>query len=469
MSAISSQAGPSITGVVSAAFTPSSAHFSSSAFTPSSIFTVSTTFRPSSTKPLSSAVRTSLRFPSSVVALSTSLPLPSQSVILAAGGQASKSNSGLNAGEIAAIAACSLIIFLGLIMCILFFFFRRRQHRQSGYQSGPPPRAIGSMEKYREDGSQYAPQRSSYFGHRKSSSSETRGTAPLLMFHSRTNSDDDREAQTYHERPMSPFINGDDEMVNIPPRSAVSYGNTAPFAQSQENNLDSVSLLPSTQPTLRPTSLPPLIIPEQAPPPSTVPEQAPPSRRPSRGKQSVRNSRRASNVVDAGYDSDDSASLYSQASASTLVPSSKSLSATWQSVNEPSLHRSLPPTTVPLPSIPQSPSNIGAGPEFDQRTPIKQLLPPGLRQEEEEQAELQREHTAFVAQLLKSRQRNSRNPVPPTRSSSTVSHIERKDSIKPVFPLSEEDGSRSRSRRGRLTRDIPPAMPPSRQPSFDSF
>jgi hypothetical protein len=119
-----------------------------------------------------------------------------------------------------------------------------------------------------------------------------------------------------------------------------------------------------------------------------------------------KDSRRSSRSID----SDDSASLYSEASASTPYASKP-----FQETNVPPLIS--PGFTSPTHSPPT----------------ISLSAPPPLLRLDEDEAEGDETEVYNVAKLIHSRLQ--RAPDPPSRNSSIVSHIERSGSIKPVLPV----------------------------------
>ncbi|PPR02553.1 hypothetical protein CVT26_012023 [Gymnopilus dilepis] len=224
--------------------------------------------------------------------------------------------------------------------------------------------------------------------------------------------------------------------------------------------------------------------------------QHPPSRRSS--KATRRSSRRAFADVNAnanGYDSDDSESMYSQASApaSASAPSlisSKSVKSIYG--RQSRTGQGLMPQTSGnaglgigvLPPIPQSPfatqsvgartsgsgEGNGSASQRDSLATVRASLattaststsqPTGLDRsadldDEDEGNPLSNPDKAmYVAKLLQSRQKNTAlqpaAPGTPSRSSSLVSHIERTGSIRPVLALdSVEEQSEAGSTLGR--------------------
>ncbi|PPQ84388.1 hypothetical protein CVT25_013049 [Psilocybe cyanescens] len=346
------------------------------------------------------------------------------------------SSSGLGQGEIALIATGSLLFLLGLAACIIVFL-RRRHRRLSDGQSGAGSKSNGFEEKYADE-AQYTP----YSAYRKSLSDP--GMAPLLRIPSigqlsKIHSESDAESHLYQDGPLSPFTN---EGESAPQTNAVSLAGAIPSRQSQDGHLEAVSLLPVAGPSSSRSvpKLPSLQIPEYS---------IPSARRQSRSKSPAQ---RTPDVHDPSYDSDDSASLYSQASASTLRTTKSYATtrhSTMQTIQYPSML---------LPSIPQSPSNK---PPVPIRTgePMRESVaalqnPPEFNlgqdsREEDSNGGLGAEETLLVAKLLQSRQSRVPNAAP-TRNSSIVSHIERADSIKPALGR----GAGSRFKRAKRARDM---------------
>ncbi|KAH9485838.1 hypothetical protein JR316_0002753 [Psilocybe cubensis] len=354
----------------------------------------------------------------------------------------SSSSSGLGQGEVALIAGGSLLFLLGLAAAIIIFL-RHRRNRALG-RSGSRSKQNGFEEKYADE-AQYT----SYSVYRKSLSDP--GMAPLLRIPSigqlsKIHSDSDAESHLYQDGPHSPFTN---EGENVAPTHAVTMAESTPPRPSQDGQFEAVSLIPvvGTSSTSRSVpKLPPLQIPEYR----TTP---PPVRGSSlRSKSPVQQA--PLEVHDSGCDSDDSASLYSQASASTQR-TTRSYAALRQGVI-PTLQY----PSMPLPSIPQSPSHKPSG-AVNPAQPIRESVtvntlptPPefGITQNdkvEEANGGIEVDETLFVAKLLQSRQSRVPNAVP-TRNASIVSHIERADSIKPALGR----GAGSRHKRARRARDV---------------
>lgn len=376
----------------------------------------------------------------------------------------SNSNRVLNAVEVGTISAAAVVVLLGLLALIWFLVRRRRSKKKRNCPSNQ-----NTDEKYAED-TKFFPDKLS---------SENTGKTPLLQvpsLHSRGNSsstDSDVESQYYQDGRSSPYLassfssHEDNVIVHQPPDVLhnIPLDDTPTAAQSHEGYMHPAALTPSA--SYRPVSQyepfqPPHSQPSQAQTqPPAKPVAQPPSRRPSR-KQSVRTSpmpRHASPALydphptDAGYDSDDSASLYSQASASTRYTSQTRLSTVaLSSINNPGM-------TSYMPTIPQSPAHPSSSSAV------------GDRQGSQEGG-LTTEEVVMVATLLKSRQRKTSNPDPPSRSDSVVSHIERKGSIKPAKTIIDSEGYTSRRLRSKYlekkrgsTSYVPPSpLPDSSQP-----
>jgi len=196
----------------------------------------------------------------------------------------------------------------------------------------------------------------------------------------------------------SRFINGEDGITQIPVSHAVSFANATPNAQPEENILDSASLLPYLSRSTSEKHLPNIPI---------APDTSPPTRRSSRRKK-PRN--------ESGYDSNDSDSMYSQASASTVQfhdgPSTSAI-------------HELPASLAAATNFP--PSSSQQMPNLPVATTVE---------DESEENRMTDENNILVARLLMSRTKHA--PLRPARNSSIVSHIERSGSIKPVVE-SESD------------------------------
>jgi hypothetical protein len=312
------------------------------------------------------------------------------------------SKVGLNTLQITAIAVGSSILVLALVAGIVYWLFVRREKRR---QSAAATRTLGATEKYGQD-SEYTPT----FSYNQIPKDHG-GTDPLIKSPtarsraisglSYISSQYDNESRRFpsEDAPSSRFINGEDEIIQIPLSHAISLSDAIPNAQPDESLLDSASLLPYL--TRSPSKhLPDLPI---------APDTSPPTRRSSRRKNP--NPWRGS-----GYDSDETDSMYSQASAST-VKLYDAPSAT--AIHE--LPASLVPATTFTPSSSQQMPYI----------PVTITL-----EDEHEQKQLADENNLLVARLLMSRTKNA--PGQPSRNSSIISHIERSGSIKPV--LESESG-----------------------------
>ncbi|KIM36867.1 hypothetical protein M413DRAFT_448806 [Hebeloma cylindrosporum] len=324
----------------------------------------------------------------SIAATQTSQPQTSQ--------QSSKSE--LTTLQIAAIAIGSSLLVLALVAGLAYLLFVRREKRR---RSGTTPKTPGATEKYGED--------SEYTLSYNQTPRDHGGTAPLLKSptgRSRAvsglsfiSSQYDNESRRFpsQDGPSSRFINGEDEITQTPLSHAVSLADATPNAQpeenqyaQEENHLDSATLLPYLSPS---TSSPHLAV---------VPDTSPPTRRSSRRKNPWNGS---------GYDSDDSDSMYSQASASTVR-----------------LHDA--PSTSAIHALPAS---VAAAPDFipSSSQQIPHLSIGTALEDESEQNRMAEEHSILVARLLMSRTKHA--PGQPSRNSSVISHIERSGSIKPVL------------------------------------
>ncbi|KAF8901930.1 hypothetical protein CPB84DRAFT_1777040 [Gymnopilus junonius] len=451
---------------------------------------------------------------------------------------ASDNGSTWTPGEIALVAVCSFVVVLAVVACILVVVIRRRMakkklQREFDFVVQPPDAApnrnsIGSVEKYgygwRSEGGSSGKVRmspSKYLagvagGHQRSLSAgvqaeaETRGTAPLLSRKIRPMSSRHSHDAVYDDdEPPSPYDDGndnDDEDVHRrgseyhEPRTPLGPSSAAvPLLASASSPalVTSASRLnvPAPPTSWRPpSSIPPIPpVPTSPPPPSPAQQQLmqdlqsvenlysvqlqpqSPSRRSS--KATRRSSRRAFadiNVNADGYNSDDSESMYSQASApvsasaSSLI-SSKSVRPIYGRQSRAGQELVPPPSGTAagpggLPSIPQSPSGgsvYGKGDESQRQSVVTIRPAPSTsmvlsQTEEEEESVLSNpDQAALVAKLLQSRQKNiardgdldaGQDPSTPTRSSTLVSHIERNGSIKPALALeSVEEASETSS------------------------
>ena len=310
------------------------------------------------------------------------------------------SKVGLNTLQITAIAVGSSILVLALVAGIVYWLFVRREKRR---QSAAATRTLGATEKYGQD-SEYTPTFSYNQIPKDHGGSDPLFKSPtarsrVISGLSYISSQYDNESRRFpsEDAPESRFINGEDEIIQSPLSYAISLSDAIPKAQQEESFLDSASLLPYL--TRSPSKhLPDLPI---------VPDTSPPIRRSSRRKNPWSGS---------GYDSDETDSMYSQASAST-VKFYDAPPAT--AIHE--LPTSLAPATNSSPSSSQQMPYI----------PIAITL-----DDEHEQKRLADENNLLVARLLMSRTKNA--PGQPSRNSSIISHIERSGSIKPV--LDSESG-----------------------------
>ena len=170
---------------------------------------------------------------------------------------------------------------------------------------------------------------------------------------------------------------------------------------------------------------------------------------PSNRKHSMKRkaSRRLSKTCDSDWETDDSASLYSEASASASTHSSISSVGTI----------TLPPPVPPIPlhfsepreaTLPEAVDAIVSPPRWEEAiiktSPTIPLLThvPTLKFNREE-GEDNPTQIHNVAKLLHSRQSRLPQPHPPSRNSSIVSHIERSGSIRPALLPTGEEGSES--------------------------
>ena len=305
----------------------------------------------------------------------------------------------------------------------------------------------------------------------------TKITLPFL----RTSFDDIRRTSRYssefvhyQDSPPSPFVNGEVETTHQPLAHAISLADATPFAEHMdEAQLDAApAALPNPHPYMNPSQLPPISIPSS---------YRPPVRKPTTGKRvSRRSSKHTYRAIDNGDQSDvDSASMYSQASAYTV----HSVMSPEDPVASPS-HSGPFSAPLPTPTLIAHDRNsnastirpgdlaraMSAGEAAAAPAVLLQRAPsePGT----DTTGELSRENTAVVAQLLKSR---SRGDMPPARSASIVSHIERQGSIRPALGA---DGARDiRSLRalrksrggGSAGKMTPPVSPSNTSPPTDGL
>ena len=182
----------------------------------------------------------------------------------------------------------------------------------------------------------------------------------------------------------------------------------------------------------------------------------------SNGERSIKRavSRKSSKPPDSAWETDDSASLYSAASASASHYFSKS-----------SLEPVKPPPVPPIPiqftsptqsTLPKGTDVIVIAHRRDEEKiitkspPLLSLSLPSLKfngDNVEEVEEDENETQIYnVAKLLHSRQSKLPKDVP-SRNSSIVSHIERSGSIRPVISPTDEDSYRPRYYRLKQKRD----------------
>ncbi|KAF4621090.1 hypothetical protein D9613_001171 [Agrocybe pediades] len=345
----------------------------------------------------------------------------------------------LSAVEIGTISGASAVVFLGLL-ALIWLLVRRRRSQQKGHC--PSDHKLDTDDKYPED-RKFFPSKLS---------TENAGRTPLLQvpsLHSRGNSntDSDLESQYYQDGRSSPYLassvssHEDNVIFHQPPDvlHTVPLDDDPASAQLPDDYQHPAALTPSAR--YRPVSQ---FVPYHEPQPQVDPAPpvkpaAPqlPSRRASRKQSVKRNTNPPPSVPlydphtaspnDAAYDSDDSASLYSQASASTRFTSQSRQSTTLLSAANG--------TMTYMPTIPQSPAQLSSS-----RATAGQ---------EQSQEGLTSHDTILVATLLKSRQRRTSSPEPPSRSDSVVSHIERKGSIRPAATIIESEGYTTRKFRSK--------------------
>lgn len=188
----------------------------------------------------------------------------------------------------------------------------------------------------------------------------------------------------------------------------------------------------------------------------------------SNGERSTKRavSRKSSKPTDSGWETEnDSASLYSVASASASNYFSNS-----------SLETIKPPPVPPIPiqftspiqsTLPKGTDTIVRRDEENLITKSPPLLSPSLpslKFNEDNGVEVEEDETQIynVAKLLHSRQ--SRVPDAPSRSSSIVSHIERSGSIRPIS-LTNEESYRPRYYRLKQKRDTKDSYTPNLSPT----
>lgn len=355
---------------------------------------------PSAFSPATVTVTLSSSSPSETLHPSTVTTVVSTTASTQTTGQPQSSSQsskvGLNTLQITAIAVGSSVLVLALVAGIAYWLFVRREKRR---QSAAAARTLGATEKYGPD-SDYTPT----FSYNQIPKDHG-GTYPLLKSptaHSRANSglsyissQYDNESRRFpsEDVPSSQFINGEDEIIQIPLSHAISFSDATPNAQPRESLLDSASLLPYLSRSISEKHLPDIPI---------APDTSPPTRR---------SSRRKNPRIGSGYDSDESGSMYSQASASTVK--------LYDTPSATAIHE-LPASLAPATHFPPSSS---------QQMPY---IPVAITLEDEyEQNQLADENNMLVARLLMSRTKNT--PGQPSRNSSIISHIERSGSIKPVF------------------------------------
>ncbi|KAF8959263.1 hypothetical protein BDZ97DRAFT_1402863 [Flammula alnicola] len=430
ISSRTSKAGPATTSTISVFSSPT---LSATALS-SSNATGSSSISSSSAPTIASPTFSPFPLPSTITA--TVSVEATETVIHQVDNPRQGSQSGLNAIQIVSISVGSFLLLLIFVAAIAYGVFRCHRRRQSQRQNDRPSDDIDTVEKYR-GGSEYS---TPYLQYRQVSS-ESRGTALLLD----TPSDRSRsnspyiDAGRFRDRPPSPFVNGEDDITHAPLTHAVSLADATPFGLLEDAQLDTAVFLPSNHSLSKaPVQLPPI----------SIPEYVPPSRRSTKGtRSSRRNTKHTYKPLGAGDDSDgDSVSLYSQASAYT----SRSAGPTPELTPSDTRY---PLTAIPLVSHSSehnrldSAATITAGDRTINRhsAPVAPIfsppIPPDVAADEEGITPLSRENTVFVANLLKSRVKHIQAP---SRSSSLVSHIERKGSIKPAFSPVGEDGLETR-------------------------
>ncbi|CAA7263134.1 unnamed protein product [Cyclocybe aegerita] len=366
-------------------------------------------------------------FISSVTPYSSDQPAPTTSE--PSNASASQSTSGLNTGETIAIVVVAAMLVLAVATVVAFKVVRRRQlqkNSRSGYDQGSESgRSIESSEKYSDvKDTPYTESRRSFI--------ETRGIAPLLdpQAHYSPFDNDRRNSQTGDAAPLH---SSEYESEGVCQEHAATLADATPRPQSTAGTqLETVALHPPSAPSRTDVKLQPLIIPDNR---ASIAATFP-TRRPSRTRRSVRSSKHASRALDGGYDSDDSASLYSQASAGTQQSVRSTLAISASTIQ-----------AFPLPNVPIS-SSPAHTPDEDgilRGSPRSLFDPVPLPPADSTEDGVERSDTLVVASLLKSRTKHiSANQ--PSRSSSLVSHIERNGSIKPAISPIGEEGERETAR-----------------------
>jgi len=368
---------------------------------------------------------------------------------------------GLSTIQIAIIAVgSSLVLLLVLAVLVYLLCIRPRKRRRTV----PPSRMSGIDEKYGD--LEYTPFELPTNNHafrqhgRTASLFKTPIPHDQMSSHqSHISSQTENETRYFlsEEGPSSPVASAEDEVTQVSLCDATSYAqpqdshhldsaalirpisqdvspnpkhlsNPISFADAtQESHLNLAISLPPVSRDISPKQIPllsPLIIPADA---------APPARRPSRGKLSRKGS---------GYDSDDTASLYSQASASTRLHTALSRSLSFDGEFPASSEGRL----IPHPS-----ATSDSRPSHSLQISPLPVVP--VPEEDAEEKQIARENTVVVAKLLKSRMKHTSGE--PWRNSSIVSHIERSGSIKPVLGNEEDEprGTRHlRKLRGRRSK-----------------
>ena len=337
----------------------------------------------------------------------------------------------LSPGEIVEVVIGS-IVFCLLIALILIWVFVLRRSRQKYQHPEDKSKtdsvdsvAAGSMSKSSQDDWH--------------SISKHGGTDPL--FTTRTQQTIHRPLVTHDSQyfkgvyaPPSSFVNNyEDREIHrthvVPLYSAQSQGDREPY-----RGFETATLLSARPSSLNPPiKLAPLSIPRT-------------HLNHSNGKRSIKRKVSRQKTLDSGLETDDSDSLYSEASASTPHSSTSSRATIVPEPVPPIPLRFTQPTQLTPPDTfvsarRQEEAIIESSPPTTSLfTPL-----PSIRFNRHE-AEAAEDDTDIrnVAKLLHSRQsRLPKNPDPPSRNSSIVSHIERSGSIKPVISPSGEEESES--------------------------
>ncbi|KAF8161602.1 hypothetical protein B0H34DRAFT_386980 [Crassisporium funariophilum] len=338
----------------------------------------------------------------------------------------------LSGVEIAGITILAVVVCLAVV-AIVFLVSRRKSKRRSHYN------AVNSLEKGGD-----ASRHEVYLKHRRSSS-ENGGNAPLLetkTMRSTAQSWDESDIHYSKDDSPSTFVNGEESTrVKQAPVDSVAYST---LSAKPETELETATFIPSRSPSPRSTNSPPKLL------PLSIPVFVPAVRQPSKGKRTKRSSKHASKIMDAGVESDDSDSMYSQASGSTHH--SKASTGTTQSSIQayplppvPIIPQHLRSDSLPLSELSNSTRRASAASDETIRpspvTPLFTPLPPIVFDRTEDEAEVNRADTIVISKLLKSRVKQT--PMPLSRSFSDASHIERSGSIKTAGIIADEDGTRS--------------------------